>query len=46
MSQLEANILVVQQRAKEQAELDGVWGDDENYTIAEPEFKRLQTVCF
>ncbi|XP_026471669.1 transcription initiation factor TFIID subunit 1-like [Ctenocephalides felis] len=43
VSQLEANILIVQQRAKEQAELDGVWGDEDNFTIAEPEFKRLQT---
>lgn len=39
--QLENNILLVQKRAMEQADIDPLWlgPEEENYTIAEPEFR-------
>ncbi|XP_015517469.2 transcription initiation factor TFIID subunit 1 [Neodiprion pinetum] len=45
LTQLENNILLVQQRAMEQADIDSSWlgPDEENYTIAEPEFRGSQT---
>ncbi|XP_016841601.1 transcription initiation factor TFIID subunit 1 [Nasonia vitripennis] len=47
LSQLERNISLVQRRAMEQADIDQSWigegGDEENYTIAEPEFRGSQT---
>lgn len=41
LSQLENNILLVQQRAMEQADMDTSWmgPEEENYTITEPEFR-------
>ncbi|XP_066586394.1 transcription initiation factor TFIID subunit 1 isoform X2 [Prorops nasuta] len=45
LTQLENNILLVQKRAMEQADIDSSWlgPDEENYTIAEPEFRESQT---
>lgn len=45
LTQLENNISLVQQRAMEQADIDSSWlgPDEENYTIAEPEFRGSQT---
>ncbi|XP_015602536.1 transcription initiation factor TFIID subunit 1 isoform X2 [Cephus cinctus] len=45
LTQLESNISLVQQRAMEQADIDSSWlgPDEENYTIAEPEFRGSQT---
>ncbi|XP_012257174.2 transcription initiation factor TFIID subunit 1 [Athalia rosae] len=45
LTQLEGNITLVQQRAMEQADIDSSWlgPDEENYTIAEPEFRGSQT---
>lgn len=45
LTQLENNILLVQKRAMEQADIDSSWlgPDDENYTIAESEFRNSQT---
>lgn len=45
LTQLENNILLVQKRAMEQADIDPSWlgPDEENYTIAEPEFRESQT---
>ncbi|KAG7211276.1 hypothetical protein KM043_010582 [Ampulex compressa] len=45
LSQLENNIALVQKRAMEQADMDSSWlgPDEENYTIAEPEFRGSQT---
>nr|CAD7431947.1 unnamed protein product [Timema monikensis] len=37
LTQLERSISLVQERALEQAEVDSLGGDEENYTIAEPE---------
>ncbi|XP_060811264.1 transcription initiation factor TFIID subunit 1 isoform X1 [Bombus pascuorum] len=45
LTQLENNILLVQKRAMEQADIDPSWlgPDEENYTIVEPEFRGSQT---
>ncbi|XP_078034562.1 TATA-box binding protein associated factor 1 isoform X2 [Augochlora pura] len=45
LTQLENNILLVQKRAMEQADIDPSWlgADEENYTIVEPEFRGSQT---
>ncbi|XP_034951275.1 transcription initiation factor TFIID subunit 1 [Chelonus insularis] len=45
LTQLENNISLVQQRAMDQADMDSSWlgPDEENYTIAEPEFRRSET---
>ncbi|XP_072748281.1 transcription initiation factor TFIID subunit 1 isoform X2 [Anoplolepis gracilipes] len=45
LTQLENNILLVQKRIIEQADIDSSWlgPDDENYTIAESEFRNSQT---
>ncbi|XP_043674036.1 transcription initiation factor TFIID subunit 1 isoform X1 [Vespula pensylvanica] len=45
LTQLENNILLVQKRAMEQADIDSSWlgPDEENYTIVEPEFRGSQT---
>ncbi|KAJ9586080.1 hypothetical protein L9F63_020277 [Diploptera punctata] len=47
LTQLERNISLVQERALEQAEIDsfGTWlgGEEENYTIAEPDMRGSQT---
>lgn len=44
LTQLENNILLVQKRAMEQADIDPSWlgPDEENYTIVEPEFRGVQ----
>ncbi|XP_063980218.1 transcription initiation factor TFIID subunit 1 [Diachasmimorpha longicaudata] len=45
VTQLENNISLVQQRAMEQADMDSSWlgPEEENYTIAEPEYRSSQT---
>ncbi|XP_043261805.1 transcription initiation factor TFIID subunit 1 isoform X2 [Colletes gigas] len=45
LMQLENNILLVQKRAMEQADIDPLWlgTEEENYTIVEPEFRGSQT---
>ncbi|XP_011313489.1 transcription initiation factor TFIID subunit 1, partial [Fopius arisanus] len=45
LTQLENNISLVQQRAMEQADMDSSWlgPEEENYTIAEPEYRSSQT---
>ncbi|KAM0729480.1 Transcription initiation factor TFIID subunit 1 [Formica fusca] len=45
LTQLENNILLVQKRAMEQADMDSSWlgPEDENYTITESEFRNSQT---
>lgn len=42
--QLENNILLVQKRAMEQADIDSSWlcPDEENYTITEPEYRGVR----
>ncbi|KYM76533.1 Transcription initiation factor TFIID subunit 1 [Atta colombica] len=44
LTQLENNILLVQKRAMEQADIDSSWlcPDEENYTITEPEYRGSQ----
>lgn len=44
LTQLENNILLVQKRAMEQADIDSSWlgPDEENYTIVEPEFRGVR----
>lgn len=44
LTQLENNILLVQKRAMEQADIDPSWlgPDEENYTIVEPEFRGVR----
>ncbi|XP_071554239.1 transcription initiation factor TFIID subunit 1 [Temnothorax nylanderi] len=45
LTQLENNIVLVQKRAMEQADIDSSWlcPDEENYTITEPEYRGSQT---
>ncbi|KAK0086570.1 hypothetical protein PV325_002974 [Microctonus aethiopoides] len=45
LTQLENSISLVQQRAMEQADMESSWlgPDEENYTIAEPDFRNSQT---